>query len=91
MKDKIYQVVIIVIAVSAILLAAQYILPARSLSWQRTLHAQEIVSGNLYVINQDSFVLTTSSSGSDVYVYYFDANPEIDKSTIRFVIKASAR
>jgi len=76
---------------SVIILAAQVILSDRLPALETRAHAQQIFTGNLYTLNQDTFVITSSSTGSDIYVFYFDANPEVEKSTIKFITRAQAR
>jgi len=91
MKAKIVQIFLTALITSVIILVAQVILSDRAPALESRAHAQQVFTGNLYTLNQDTFVITSSSTGSDVYVFHFDANPEIEKSTIKFITRAQAR
>ena len=53
--------------------------------------AQIVTSGNLYTINQDTFVITSSENGNEVFVYYFNREPFQERSEIKFITSAKAK
>ena len=91
MRSKVLSILLTALITSLIVLAVQALFTNQSPSLVPQASAQNIVPGQNYVLTQDTFIITASSSGSDVYVYYFDANPDKDNSTIKFITKAKAQ
>jgi len=91
MKKKIIQIVVTALLTTAIILALQAILPEGSPSLASRADAQNIITGQIYTLNQDTFVIAASQTGAEVFVYYFDARPEEEKSTLEYITMAKAR
>jgi len=90
MKSKVLFILLTALITSLIVLGVQALFTDRAPSLVPQASAQNIVTGNYYVVTQDTFIITASSSGSDVYVYYFDANPDKENSAIKFITKTKA-
>jgi len=90
MKKNITHILVTMILTLAFVLILQALLPERAPSLTTPAAAQNIVTGNYYTVTQDTFIITASSTGDEVYVYFFDAKPEEESSTVKFVTKSKA-
>jgi len=92
MRSKVLSILLTALITSVIVLAVQALFSNRAPSLVPQASAQNIVTGHYYQTTEDTFIITTSSSGSEVFVYYFDVNMgEKDNSTIKFITKAKAQ
>lgn len=90
MKTKIIPILVTAILTSLVLLGIQALLPNHTPGLTATASAQNIASGQYYGVMNDTFVIAPNSSGNEVFVYYFDAKPEEELSTIKFITKIKA-
>ena len=91
MRAKILLGLVMAIVFGMVVLLGQGIFARHTPSIIPHAGAQEIIGGRVYAINFDTYVITSDQSGRAVYVYYFDAKPEKEESTIKFIAKAIAK
>ncbi|MBN1903009.1 hypothetical protein JW926_16925 [Candidatus Sumerlaeota bacterium] len=90
MKTKLTSILITVILTCLALLGLQALVSNRIPGFATPAAAQNIVSGQFYGVTNDTFIITSSSSGAEVFVYYFDSNPQEELSSIKFITKTKA-
>ena len=92
MRSKVLYIFLTALITSLTLLAVQAVFKDRAPSLVPQASAQNVITGHYYQTTEDTFIITTSSSGSEVFVYYFDVNMgEKNNSSIRFITKARAQ
>lgn len=92
MKSKVLFILLTALITSLIVLGVQGLFANRAPSLVPQVSAQNIVTGHYYQTIEDTFIITANSSGSEIYVYYFDANMgEKDNSAIKFITKTKAQ
>jgi hypothetical protein len=90
MKSKFIPILVTALLTSLVLLGMQALLPKHAPDLTPSASAQNIVSGQFYGIMNDTFIITANSTGNEVFVYYFDAKPEQELSTIKFITRIKA-
>ncbi len=91
MRSKVLSIILTALITSLILLAVEAILKDHTPNFVPQASAQNIVSGHYYEVTQDTFILTSNSSGTEIFMYYCDVNMgEKEKSTIKFITKTKA-
>ncbi len=91
MKTKVLFVLFAAMIFAISVIGTQVLLTRRTTLLVPSAGAQEIIGGRVYAVTQDTFVITSNQSGTEVYVYFFDAKPEREKSTLEFITKAAAK
>lgn len=91
MKGKIIQTAAAGIIAAVIIILVQIFSGGGNQVITSEAQAQIVTSGNLYTINQDTFVITSSDEGSEVYVYHFNREPFKERSSIEFITSAKAK
>jgi len=92
MRSKVLSILLTALITSLIVLAVQGLFANRAPSLVPQASAQNVVTGHYYQTIEDTFIITSDPSGSEVFVYYFDVNMgEKGNSTIKFITKARAQ
>ena len=91
MRQKVLLVVITAVITAMALFGLELLTSDRGGILASPANAQNIATGHFYTITQDTFIISASSGGDEVFVYYFDAKPEEEQSTISFITKAKAK
>ncbi|HPB30852.1 MAG TPA: hypothetical protein PLB62_05310 [Candidatus Sumerlaeota bacterium] len=90
MKAKAGQIILGALLAAALILAVQALTGHFTSPFSGPAQAQMIGTTQLYTMTSSSYVITTNANGDRVFVYYFDAKPDRDKSTISFITTAGA-
>lgn len=91
MKTRLFYIAAAAIATALLILGFQAIRGDRGGSVIPEAGAQTVTDGRIYTLTQDSFIVTSSDDGRNVYLYYLDIKPDEEQSKITFITVGQAK